>query len=44
MVRHQEALGHLLYGTGQYGGFVQDFSDPQDWSAMRALGASNELP
>ena len=21
--RHQEALGHLLYGTGQYGGFVQ---------------------
>jgi general secretion pathway protein A len=20
---HQEALGHLLYGTGQYGGFVQ---------------------
>ncbi len=21
--RHQEALGHLLYGTGKYGGFVQ---------------------
>jgi len=21
--RHQEALGHLLFGTGQYGGFVQ---------------------
>lgn len=21
--RHQEALGHLLYGTGQFGGFVQ---------------------
>jgi general secretion pathway protein A len=21
--RHQEALGHLLYGTGQHGGFVQ---------------------
>ncbi|HEU0195824.1 MAG TPA: AAA family ATPase [Nevskiaceae bacterium] len=21
--RHQEALGHLLYGTGRYGGFVQ---------------------
>ncbi|WP_352888550.1 AAA family ATPase [Sinimarinibacterium thermocellulolyticum] len=21
--RHQEALGHLLYGIGQYGGFVQ---------------------
>jgi len=21
--RHQEALGHLLYGTGEYGGFVQ---------------------
>lgn len=21
--RHQEAFGHLLYGTGQYGGFVQ---------------------
>lgn len=21
--KHQEALGHLLYGTGQYGGFVQ---------------------
>ncbi len=21
--QHQEALGHLLYGTGQYGGFVQ---------------------
>lgn len=21
--RHQEALGHLLYGTAQYGGFVQ---------------------
>ena len=20
---HQEALGHLLYGTGQFGGFVQ---------------------
>ena len=21
--RHQEALGHLLYGTGHFGGFVQ---------------------